>query len=544
MTKLKLILPALILASCSAVDPAEQEASEGRLTVERITPLNTPRGDASVLLLGDELTVFGGHTDGFVLLQSAEYLKDGMWHSVPMTYPHDFGFTTLLPDGRVMLGGGCAETFGIGQTFGVEVYDPASHSFTPLGLMSRKRMGVSALALPDGRVLISGNGLADDDLEMYEPGKGFSRVKDLASGRSRPYIIQTSADNAIIFATEGNRFTKAGPMVDCFQGEAYYEPILEQWHPLYCDSSLGWADQKIGDYTYLIAARGDEDGRVGILKLSGQQLSLIETDRPIPDSTHEGGPIDWRALKVDRARRLAYLVGLDGERRYVIATIDYNPSFDGGLATVSMASTSEAGFPISGHIELLPGGRIVCIGGIYPGEDQEDPLKYANLHTSADAYIIHTEPPVREKTAAWPWILASALLLCIAAGVAFWRRKQSRGNAAEEPIPASKTLAEQIAKLIEQKQLYLQKGLRLSDVAAQLATNKTYISAVVNSVSGTNFTDLINSYRVEYAKKLMKEHPDMRHEDVADAAGFSSRTAFLRVFKKHTGLSPTEWKEQ
>ena len=54
----------------------------------------------------------------------------------------------------------------------------------------------------------------------------------------------------------------------------------------------------------------------------------------------------------------------------------------------------------------------------------------------------------------------------------------------------------------------------------------------------------ISGYRIRYAQELMRKRPDMPHADVAEAAGFSSRTAFLRTFKAQTGLTPSEWKRQ
>ncbi len=41
----------------------------------------------------------------------------------------------------------------------------------------------------------------------------------------------------------------------------------------------------------------------------------------------------------------------------------------------------------------------------------------------------------------------------------------------------------------------------------------------------------------------MREHPDMLLDDVADEAGFSSRTTFFRSFKAITGMTPQKWKE-
>ena len=83
-----------------------------------------------------------------------------------------------------------------------------------------------------------------------------------------------------------------------------------------------------------------------------------------------------------------------------------------------------------------------------------------------------------------------------------------------------------------------------SGVASELATNKTYVSAILNSLSGEKFTSLITRYRIEYAQRLMREHPDMLLDDVADESGFSSRTTFFRSFKALTGMTPQEWKNK
>ena len=103
---------------------------------------------------------------------------------------------------------------------------------------------------------------------------------------------------------------------------------------------------------------------------------------------------------------------------------------------------------------------------------------------------------------------------------------------------------EEMKSLIEEKGLFLRKDLRVADVAQELATNQTYVSLLVNNLSGDNFSTMIAGYRIRHAQKLMREHPEMVHEEIAEASGFASRTAFLRTFKAQTGLTPTEWKKQ
>ena len=101
---------------------------------------------------------------------------------------------------------------------------------------------------------------------------------------------------------------------------------------------------------------------------------------------------------------------------------------------------------------------------------------------------------------------------------------------------------EEMKRLIEEKELFKRSDLRITDVASELATNRTYTSILVNNLTGSGFSDFINGYRIRYAQKLMLEHQEMVHGDIAIASGFASRTAFLRTFKAKTGLSPTEWK--
>ena len=96
---------------------AADTCAVSRIDVERLPDLNIPRAGHEVFCVNGELTVAGGHTDGFLPTPTAEYYKDGKWHTIPMTYPHDFGFSVVLNSGKVMLGGGCEEPIGIGQTY-------------------------------------------------------------------------------------------------------------------------------------------------------------------------------------------------------------------------------------------------------------------------------------------------------------------------------------------------------------------------------------------------------------------------------------------
>lgn len=98
------------------------------IDAERLPDMNVPRAGHNVFYADGELTVVGGHTSGFVLTPTAEYLKNGIWHEIPTVYTHDNGMAVVLDGGkRVLLAGGHERNLGIGQSFELEIYDREHH---------------------------------------------------------------------------------------------------------------------------------------------------------------------------------------------------------------------------------------------------------------------------------------------------------------------------------------------------------------------------------------------------------------------------------
>ena len=526
MKRLTLILLAILTAACS------RSTSGG---AERWPDLPEPLSTPYVMVLNGELTLFGGHTDGFVLSPSAWYLKGGTWHKAPMKYPHDYGFCTLLQDGRVMLGGGSAEAFGIGQSWGVEIYDPATHTFSAEGILDRKHAGASALALPDGKVLVSGNWYAPDAMEIYEPGKGFSFLKEVAAERNIPFILASAPDNAVVFSGLDNYGKPSDGTVDRLQGDPFHEPLLDEWEPWAAQR----ADLSIGEYAYLVLARHRESGEWGILRITGEHFSLLEMNRPLPVSS-EAGTYIWSQLAVDRSRRSAYTLGIDTEGNACVARICYDPIFDGAPAEVTLTAFSGP-FPLADTFALLPDGTLVLAGGTRFSSVGGSPSG-DNFKTVREVWAFSTGAPSKADFP-WLWVLVGGLLILLVAGAFFISHKHPVPPEEAEDTPVTRQLTEQLSQIIEQEELFKQPDLRVTDIAARLATNRTYISAIIKSLSGDSFSNLINGYRIRYAQKLMTEHPEMSITEIAAESGFSSRSAFYRNFKDITGQSPAEWKK-
>lgn len=117
----------------------------------------------------------------------------------------------------------------------------------------------------------------------------------------------------------------------------------------------------------------------------------------------------------------------------------------------------------------------------------------------------------------------------------------------EEVEPTEMSFAEYrktLEKWMNTDKPYLNPEFRLLDLRQILPLNRTYLSQLINSEYGCNFYQFVTNYRIEEAKKLMREHPDMKMQDVGEQCGFSSPTVFARIFARETNMTPSEWKEK
>ena len=543
-----LLILAVMAAGCSKGESGGRpvDGPEGTvwlpMTAQRLPDLQVPRGNHRTLVFGDEAVVLGGHTDGFKPLETAEYFADGAWHTVPMVYPHASGFAARLQDGRILLGGGSGEDFGIGQSWGAEVYDPSAHNFTAVGIMTRKRALSSALTLPDGRVVIAGNWMADDGWETWSAEGGFEQGNPISPGWSCPFILPASKDDIILFGPYDSCGEDAAGTVEHLGGEKENIPLLEEW-AIYQNYHFFPENIQIADYTYLLPAHRRDNNAAAIIKVSSGKFSLLEMENPLPDKGPDGNPIEWGHLQVDRPARLIWVQGFDAIGKIYFARIGYDATFDGGKASATLFySDLPDDFP-GGVALLMSGGRMIFAGGVGWVKGQI-PVQVDFFKTYSSVYVFHTEPLRKAGIPIWV-ILLSILGICgIFLATLLLRRKPLEAPAAEDDGPLTRNLMEEMSALIEEKELYRQKNLRITEVASELATNKTYVSILLNNLSGESFTSLITRYRVEYAQKLLREHPDMLLDEVAEQSGFSSRTTFFRNFKSLTGLTPQEWKRQ
>ncbi len=96
---------------------------------------------------------------------------------------------------------------------------------------------------------------------------------------------------------------------------------------------------------------------------------------------------------------------------------------------------------------------------------------------------------------------------------------------------------------LEIRQIFLDASLSLKKLSEMLETNQTYLSNVVNKYLGCNFRVLVNTYRVEYAKELLRADR-CGVDEMPERCGFKSKSAFYASFGKMTGMSPLSYQTQ
>jgi AraC-like DNA-binding protein len=104
-------------------------------------------------------------------------------------------------------------------------------------------------------------------------------------------------------------------------------------------------------------------------------------------------------------------------------------------------------------------------------------------------------------------------------------------------------LDKKIQELINLDKVYLENDLSLPKLAEKLNASYNETSFVINELYRDNFYNFINKYRIEEAKTLLlsAKYNQLNILGIAYESGFNSKTTFNTTFKKHTGVSPTEF---
>ena len=158
-------------------------------------------------------------------------------------------------------------------------------------------------------------------------------------------------------------------------------------------------------------------------------------------------------------------------------------------------------------------------------------------------YLCFTDDPNRLFTQQW---LMLFVFIYTSDQIIFRAKPWIENAEEEEEEEEAKTESgaeyrEKLEQWMETEKPYLNQDFRLTDLRNVLPMNRTYLSKFINAEYDCTFYQFVTNYRIEEAKRLMRENPDMKIQQISDQCGFSSPTVFGRIFARETGLTPTEW---
>ncbi len=136
--------------------------------------------------------------------------------------------------------------------------------------------------------------------------------------------------------------------------------------------------------------------------------------------------------------------------------------------------------------------------------------------------------------------------------------QQSQEMQQEEPIESesryrksglteqkAEELMQTLLELMERERPYLNNKLTLQELAEMIPTTPHNLSEVINSQLKQNFFEFVNSYRVKEAQQRLIDEANSNLTILAIAldSGFNSKSTFNSIFKKHTAMTPSRFRE-
>jgi AraC-like DNA-binding protein len=131
----------------------------------------------------------------------------------------------------------------------------------------------------------------------------------------------------------------------------------------------------------------------------------------------------------------------------------------------------------------------------------------------------------------------------------------AKESGAQEPSPKYETSAltgaqvqgewARLQAFMEQQRLYLDNELRLGQLASAFGIPAHHLSQIINQGAGQHFLEFITAYRIEEAKRLLarEDYRDTKMVALALDAGFNSQSAFYKQFRKHVGMTPSQYQQ-
>lgn len=126
------------------------------------------------------------------------------------------------------------------------------------------------------------------------------------------------------------------------------------------------------------------------------------------------------------------------------------------------------------------------------------------------------------------------------------KEKNNELPALEEDNTQNLTLKSKLEAYMDTHEVYLNPSLTIFELSRGIGLTSSELSHFLNKHLGKNFFEFINEFRIERAKKMLKDPEKERLTilEILYASGFNSKSSFNTVFKKYVGKTPSEYRKE
>lgn len=169
---------------------------------------------------------------------------------------------------------------------------------------------------------------------------------------------------------------------------------------------------------------------------------------------------------------------------------------------------------------------------------------YVALFAGFIGFVVGSQALVQASAAALPLIVFVSFVLSEAVPDMFaeiGRRARTYDRSRLGGVAIEEVRAE-LQRLMAEERVYLDEDLSLSRLAQDVGLSAHQLSEFLNRHMGRSFAEFVSDYRVREARALLLNEPGRSILSVAHAAGFNSKSAFYRAFRRATGRDPSEYR--
>lgn len=104
-------------------------------------------------------------------------------------------------------------------------------------------------------------------------------------------------------------------------------------------------------------------------------------------------------------------------------------------------------------------------------------------------------------------------------------------------------LFQEFEMLMKNEKVYRERDVTIDKIAKRLGTNRSYLSQAINANGGMTFSQLMNSYRIDEARRILSDrNNDIQIKTLAYELGFASSETFSASFRKSIGMLPSKFR--